>query len=154
MPESPESIFSAPVDEDEAELRRQHVMDLLDASEGKNFVFFFGMPASGKTTVLGSMLYAMQQPRAKGKLFIHGTGDNFFQKGVIFWKTVSYSFQNQRFPPRLRNDQITKLFVEYRPEKSEESLNIVFLKRMVKICNKLRRILTASVFFRSTLIYS
>lgn len=117
-----------PVTINEEERRRQAVLDLIDSSHDKHFVFFFGLPASGKTAVLGSMLNAMQQPGAKGRLFIHGVGDNFFQQGLALWKNISEAFSNRRFPPRTNVDSIIQLLAAYEPSSTEDSLNIVFLE--------------------------
>lgn len=75
MPEYPESISS---DRVEDKRRRQIFLDFLEAAKDKNFVFFYGAGGSGKSTVLGSMLHAMQQSGAKGKLYVHGSGGYYF----------------------------------------------------------------------------
>lgn len=113
---------------------RDDFRKLLDSSDDKHFVFFYGSPAAGKTAVLGSMLYAMQQPGARGKLFVHGAGDNFFSKGLILWKGILTAFQNERFPIRSSTGSTIQLLVKYKPDErlnhddTDEGIDIVFLE--------------------------
>ncbi len=121
-----DSTEQAPTGEDND--RRKILFNLLKGSEDKHFVFLYGTPASGKTAVLGSMLYAMQRPESKGKLFVHGSGDGFFKQGLVLWMRILEAFKEHRFPPRTGSGSTIQLHAEFTPHGSAKSLNLIFLE--------------------------
>lgn len=126
MPEYPESISSDQVDEDKR--RRQVLMDFLDTAKDKNFVFFYGAAGSGKSTVLGSMLYSMKQSEEKWKLYVRGTGDYFFQQGLMLFKHILDAFGNGHFLSRTKGGSTTQLLVSYHPDSINDALDMIFLE--------------------------
>lgn len=121
---------------------RQALAKLIDASSDKHFVFLFGTPASGKTTVLGSIIQSMQRKGVEGKFFVHGSGDGYFANGLALWNSIRENFGEKRFPPRSAIGSTIQLHAEYVPlgtPPGKEGLQFIFLEmsgedlRQVKI---------------------
>ncbi len=107
---------------------RAELIRLLDASEGKHFVFLFGSPAAGKTAVLGSVLQAMQRPEVQGRLFVHGAGDGYFKHGLALWDQIRRAFDQKQFPTRTTAGGTIQLHAQFKPPNNEPPLDLVFLE--------------------------
>jgi hypothetical protein len=108
---------------------RQILIDLVEASGDKHFVFLFGSPASGKTAALAAMLHAMHQPDAPGKLYIHGVGEGFFAEGLALWSRIQKAFSQRRFPPRSATGTTIQLHAEFRSHAANgNTMDLVFLE--------------------------
>ena len=110
--------------------QREDLLAFLEAAEDKNFVFFFGTPAAGKSAVLGSMIQAMNHPDSFGTLSVHGVGNGYFSEGQQLWDRLQAAFANRRFPPRTAAGKTIQLHATFKPHfrDSQSPLEIVFLE--------------------------
>ena len=107
---------------------RELLMRLIDSSEGKYFVFFFGTPRAGKTVILGSMLQAMEAENAFGTVHVLGRG-GYFEDGVALWAKIREFFDKRRFPPRTDGGATIQLHARFQPrDTSADPLEIIFLE--------------------------
>jgi hypothetical protein len=107
---------------------RAELVRLLDASEDKHFVFFFGSPAAGKTAVLGSVIQAMQRPEVQGRLFVHGAGDGYFKHGLALWDHIRSAFGQKQFPARTSVGSTIQLHAQYKPPGTGTPMDLIFLE--------------------------
>lgn len=103
----------------------QNLRSLL--TEEGNLVFLFGAPAAGKTSVLGSIIQAMQRPEAQGRLFVHGAGNSRFRRGLALWDRIRQCFDCKQFPSRTISGETIQLHAQYKPQNSEP-LDVIFLE--------------------------
>jgi hypothetical protein len=119
---APEKPPDVPVD------ARAELVRLLDASEDKHFVFFFGSPAAGKTAILGSVIQAMQRPEVQGRLFVHGAGDGYFKHGLALWDQIRRAFDQKQFPTRTKVGGTIQLHAQYKPPGNGTPMDLIFLE--------------------------
>lgn len=109
--------------------RRKQVMELLEASKDKNFVFLFGPPGSGKTAVLGTILQSMHRGDVHGKFYVHGASEkSHYKRGADLWTRIRSSFADKRFPARSDVTKTIELHVEYKHPANPDPVHIVFLE--------------------------
>jgi hypothetical protein len=107
---------------------RELLVQLIEGSENKNFVFFFGTPRAGKTAILGSMLQSMEAENPFGTVHVLGK-DGYFEAGVALWQNIRGFFDSRRFPPRTDAGATIQLHARFQPrEPQQKALDIIFLE--------------------------
>jgi hypothetical protein len=111
------------------QLTREELLKFMENLKKNHFVFMWGMPASGKTVVLASLLYAMQCPGHRGTFTILGTERaSDFHDGYLLAEELMGGLQGKEFPGRTKvNRRAFEIHGTYQLP-PERKWDIVFLE--------------------------
>jgi hypothetical protein len=109
----------------EAEDTFKQVATFLEQIRGRNVVFMFGHPRTGKTTVLGTIIESMSQP-SMGQFWIHGANGGVFAPGFELATRVQEQLKRKEFPSQSEHS-VFQVLTRFQPFSGPE-LELLFLE--------------------------